>query len=81
MLGVTAENRDWMRARSEFAEAMKAAPDNDVMFYNLGLIFARNGLFDDAIAEFARLRRRDRLRVRSSVRAIKSLDHRARLKN
>lgn len=60
---------------------MKAAPDNDVMFYNLGLIFARNGLFDDAIAEFARLRRRDRLRVRSSVRAIKSLDHRARLKN
>jgi hypothetical protein len=37
MLGVTAENRDWMRARSEFAEAMKAAPDN--VFYNLGLNF------------------------------------------
>jgi tetratricopeptide (TPR) repeat protein len=56
MLGVTNENRDWLRARQEFGQAIRAAPDNDVMFYNLGLIFARNGLFDDAIAMLERSR-------------------------
>ncbi|MDJ0853005.1 MAG: DUF2723 domain-containing protein [Myxococcota bacterium] len=53
MLGVTFERRDWLRARREFAAAAAAAPENDVLFYNLGLIFRRNGLIDDAIAAFA----------------------------
>jgi tetratricopeptide (TPR) repeat protein len=54
MLGVTFEERDWPRARREFTAATAAAPQNDVLFYNLGLIFARNGLVEDAVAAFAR---------------------------
>jgi tetratricopeptide (TPR) repeat protein len=52
MLGFTFEERDWLRARREFATAAAASPDNDVLFYNLGLIFRRNGLADDAIDSF-----------------------------
>jgi tetratricopeptide (TPR) repeat protein len=54
MLGVTFEESDWPRARREFSAAMLASPDNDVLFYNLGLIFARNGLYEDALAAFRR---------------------------
>jgi len=54
MRGVTAEESDWPAARREFAIAARAAPDNDVLFYNLGLIYARNGLYDDALASFRR---------------------------
>ncbi len=54
MLGITAEEREWPVARREFAAAAAAAPHNDVMFYNLGLIYRRNGLVTDALAAFAR---------------------------
>jgi tetratricopeptide (TPR) repeat protein len=54
MLGFTFEQRDWPRARREFEEAAAAAPHNDVLFYNLGLIFRRNGLVDDALRAFER---------------------------
>lgn len=54
MLGVTFEERDWIRARLEFERAAAASPDNDVLFYNLGLIFRRNGLLDDSLAAFRR---------------------------
>ena len=54
MLGVTLEERDWPRAESEFRRAAEAAPDNDVLFYNLGLIYRRNGLLDRAAACFER---------------------------
>jgi len=57
MLGFTFEQRDWLRARREFAAAAAAAPHNDVLFYNLGLIFRRNGLVDEAIAAFERSHR------------------------
>jgi tetratricopeptide (TPR) repeat protein len=54
MLGFGDEMRDWPRARRSFAAAAAASPDNDVLFYNLGLIFARNGFFEEAIAAFQR---------------------------
>ncbi|HYV57622.1 MAG TPA: DUF2723 domain-containing protein [Candidatus Nitrosopolaris sp.] len=54
MLGSTYEDRDWRRARREFDAAAAAAPENDVLFFNLGLIFRRDGLLDDAAAAFAR---------------------------
>src|SRR5262249_743934 len=54
MLGSTFEDRDWRRARREFEAAAAASPDNDVLFFNLGLIFRREGLLDDAAAAFAR---------------------------
>jgi tetratricopeptide (TPR) repeat protein len=54
MLGFTHEQRDWLVARREFATAAEKSPHNDVLFYNLGLIYQRNGLLDDAIAAFRR---------------------------
>lgn len=54
MLGFTFERRDWARAQSEFDAAAAASPHNDVLFYNLGLIYQRNGLFDEAIVAFER---------------------------
>ena len=54
MRGVTFEATDWLEARSEFAAAAASAPDNDVLFYNLGLIFERAGLLEDARDAFAR---------------------------
>lgn len=57
MLGFTYERSDWPRARAEFDRAARASPQNDVLFYNLGLIYARNGLFEDAVASFRRSQR------------------------
>jgi tetratricopeptide (TPR) repeat protein len=54
MRGVTFEPTDWRSARREFRLAAEAAPDNDVLFYNLGLILWRNGLPLDALAAFRR---------------------------
>ena len=45
---------DWPRAAAEFEEATRRAPDNDVLFYNLGLIYSGNGLFEDALRFFER---------------------------
>ena len=54
MQGVTFERRDFSRVRREFDAAVRAAPSNDVLFYNLGLIYQRNGLLDEAVAAFER---------------------------
>ena len=54
MLGMTWETRDWPRAARELREAASAAPDNDVLFYNLGLVYRRNGLLEEALAAFRR---------------------------
>jgi len=54
LLGMTWETRDWPRARRELDEASRAAPDNDVLFYNLGLIYRRNGLLEEARDAFRR---------------------------
>jgi len=54
MLGNTLERSDWPAARREYDESMKAAPHNDVLFFNLGLIFGGSGLYDEAIAAFRR---------------------------
>jgi tetratricopeptide (TPR) repeat protein len=54
MQGISFEKSDWPHARREFDAAALAAPNNDVLFYNLGLIFRRNGMLDDAVAAFER---------------------------
>lgn len=54
MLGVTAERDDWRRAARELAAAAAASPENDVLFYNLGLVYERNGLWDAAERAYAR---------------------------
>ncbi|MCP4661748.1 MAG: DUF2723 domain-containing protein [bacterium] len=54
MLGITFETRDWRRARREFVKATEASPTNDVLFYNLGLIYRRNGLPRRSLDAFAR---------------------------
>ncbi len=57
MLGFTYERSDWPRARSELERAAHAAPNNDVLFYNLGLLYWRNGLFKEALQAFERSNR------------------------
>jgi tetratricopeptide (TPR) repeat protein len=54
MLGFTYADRDWRRALDELERAAAAAPDDDVLYYNLGLLYERNGLLDEAEAAFAR---------------------------
>ena len=54
MLGVTWQSHDWPRAWEEFKAAEAAAPSNDVLFYNLGLIYIRSGLYEEALAAFER---------------------------
>ena len=69
MLGFTFEQRDWRQARQQFDLAAAASPDNDVLFYNLGLIYERNGLLDDALAMFARSQAINPRHLPSSSRA------------
>jgi len=52
MLGATSETSSWPRAWREFRRAQAASPRNDVLFFNLGLILRRNGLYDEALAAF-----------------------------
>jgi tetratricopeptide (TPR) repeat protein len=54
MLGSTLERRDWRRAHAEYTLATRKAPGNDVLFYNLGLIYSGNGLYEEALAFFER---------------------------
>ena len=54
MLGLTHEARDWPAAQRELRRAMEIADRNDVLFYNLGLIYRRNGLVDRSIEAFER---------------------------
>jgi tetratricopeptide (TPR) repeat protein len=55
MLGQTHEEQgDWILARRQYDLAERASPDNDVLFYNLGLIYGRNGLFEEAERAFRR---------------------------
>ncbi|MEM8934647.1 MAG: DUF2723 domain-containing protein, partial [Acidobacteriota bacterium] len=53
-LGMTFERRDWPRARAEFVAAAEHATENDVLFYNLGLIYRRNGMPRRALAAYER---------------------------
>ena len=55
MLGSTYDARgDWKRASAKFQEAARRSPGNDVLFYNLGLIYSGNGLYEEALAFFVR---------------------------
>jgi len=54
MLGLSSEERAWPEAKRQFAAAAAASPDNDVLFYNLGLVFRRNGLLPESTAAFLR---------------------------
>lgn len=69
MLGVTAEGRDWAEARRRFAAAAAAAPANDVLFYNLGLVYERNGLWEAAQGAYERSRAINPRHIASSSRA------------
>ena len=50
MQGVTFERRNWPRARRHLERAAAVAPNDDVLFYSLGLIYLRNGLYPEALA-------------------------------
>ncbi|MFC1851067.1 protein O-mannosyl-transferase family [candidate division CSSED10-310 bacterium] len=54
MLGVTLEEKNWLAAEREFQLAQQKAPYDDVLFYNLGLIYHRNGYLQKTRAVFVR---------------------------
>ena len=56
MVGSSLAGRDWPRALRALGRAATAAPEDDVLHYNLGLFYAKNGLYDEAIAAFDRSR-------------------------
>ncbi len=68
MLAMTYEERDWPRAARELEIAAASAPNNDVLFYNVGLIYRRNGLLEEALAAF---RRSDAINPREIASATK----------
>lgn len=79
MLGFTYEQSDWVRAHAELERAALAAPGNDVLFYNLGLLYWRNGLLEEALAAFERS---DRINPRhlASMKKPKAADKVVQLK-
>jgi tetratricopeptide (TPR) repeat protein len=54
MIGSSLERWDWPQAAREYEVAQQASPDNDVLFFNLGLIYRRNGLLPESLRAFER---------------------------
>lgn len=54
MLGLTFERSDWAIAERELRRARRIASSNDVLFYNLGLVYRRTGLYARSLAAFQR---------------------------
>ena len=54
MLGLNLERTSWAEAEREYSLAAAAAPDNDVLLYNLGLVYERHGDLRAALAAFER---------------------------
>jgi tetratricopeptide (TPR) repeat protein len=79
MLGITFETRAWARAAREFDAAGRAAPHNDVLFYNLGLIHERNGLLPEALEAFERSHAANPRRI-ASKNDVRAADRVAELK-
>lgn len=73
MVGVSHGETDWPQAEREFRRAMEAAHDNDVLFYNLGLIYRRNGLSERALHAFRRAHEINPRHIPSS-KPVRSVD-------
>ena len=54
MLGFTLLEHDRPRALRELERAAASAPENAVLFYNLGLLYRGLGMLDEALAAFRR---------------------------
>jgi len=54
MLGLTFERKDWAIAEYQLRLARHIARSNDVLFYNLGLVYRRSGLYARSLAAFQR---------------------------
>ena len=46
------EARDWPRASRALARVLDVAPESDLAAHNVGLIYSRNGWYDEGIAAF-----------------------------
>jgi tetratricopeptide (TPR) repeat protein len=52
MQALTWEHRDWPRAENALERGLAVAPDYPLSLHNLGVIWARNGFYDEALAAF-----------------------------
>jgi tetratricopeptide (TPR) repeat protein len=72
MLGSSFEAWDWPQAAREYERAQQASPGNDVLFFNLGLIYRRNGLLPEAIRAFERSHQINPRHIASRDRVVAS---------
>lgn len=74
MLGFTLIGQDRARALRHLERAAASAPRNGVLFYNLGLLYGRAGLLDEALAAFERAHELDpRRSVADRLAELKAL--------
>jgi tetratricopeptide (TPR) repeat protein len=72
MIGSSFEAWDWPRAAREYERAQEASPGNDVLFFNLGLIYRRNGLLPESLRAFERSDQINPRRIASRDRVVAS---------
>jgi tetratricopeptide (TPR) repeat protein len=72
MIGSSLEAWDWPRAAREYERAQEASPGNDVLFFNLGLIYRRNGLLPESLRAFERSDQINPRRIASRDRVVAS---------
>jgi hypothetical protein len=70
MIGSSLEHSDWPEASREYDLAQRASPHNDVLFFNLGLIYRRNGLLAEALRAFERSAEINPRRIASRDRVV-----------
>ncbi len=54
MAGLNYEQTDWLGALREFQRATELAPTNDVLLFNLALVYRRNGRYQRSLEAFQR---------------------------
>ena len=54
MEAVSFESREWPRANRALERALEVAPKSDIVAHNVGLIYARNGWFDEGLKAYER---------------------------
>lgn len=54
MEAISFERLDWSRANRALERTTEIAPESDIAFHNVGLIYARNGWFEEGVAAYSR---------------------------
>jgi hypothetical protein len=72
MIGSSLERWDWPEAVREYGIAEQASPHNDVLFFNLGLIYRRAGWLPESLRAFERSHQINPRHIASRDRVVAS---------